>query len=299
MRLHYLALVLGVVWTFSVLEVRADLSQLLEPVQEQTVELEETIISLEEVIAKSEEHESPTYLDKLVKDTRDEGKIAFGIQAPPEAPKVYEVTEREIVARVKEKLVEYFNPEGQFKLFLKRSLKGVKAKSPNWELNITEYPASGLESRILIRAEIVSNGEVDGQWAIPLRCELWKEGFVSGKQVSRGQPLSRDDFSVQFIDVFRNRSNIIESFVDLSNYESVQTITGGRPLSWRDVRPTPAIHKGDFVEVVASEGMLRISMRGIALEDGIVNDFISIKNIQSKKNIEAQVINANTVKVYF
>lgn len=296
---RYLVLLMTAFFAISSSSLSAGLGNLLEPVKDTSVDVEETIITLDEVSVGSSYRKKATPLDKITKISDQKGTLALGVKAPPEAPRVYEVTELEVAASIKERLIEHYNPEGQLKVFLKRSFKGVKAKSPNWNLNIVEYPSEGLESNILLRVEIWSEGERDGTWSVPLRCELWKEGYISNKQISRNQVLNREDFSMQYIDILRNRFNIVEASSDLSNYESMQTISGGRPLTWRDVRTRPAIRRGDFVEVVASEGMLRISMRGIALEDGVVDDFIAIKNVQSKKNIEAQVVNASTVKVFF
>ncbi len=57
--------------------------------------------------------------------------------------------------------------------------------------------------------------------------------------------------------------------------------------------------KGDIVTIVASTNNLEIKTQGQALEEGKVNDLIQVKNVKTKKVIQAVVTGPNTVKVIF
>ena len=59
------------------------------------------------------------------------------------------------------------------------------------------------------------------------------------------------------------------------------------------------IAKGDIVTIVASTNNLEIKTQGQALEEGKVNDLIQVKNVKTKKVIQAVVTGPNTVKVIF
>ena len=56
---------------------------------------------------------------------------------------------------------------------------------------------------------------------------------------------------------------------------------------------------GQLVDVVVAEGALSISMKGISLGNGGAGEMVSVRNIDSRKEFSAKVININTVQVKF
>ncbi len=57
------------------------------------------------------------------------------------------------------------------------------------------------------------------------------------------------------------------------------------------------IHKGEQVRIQAISEMLNVSMEGIALNDGSLGDTIKVKNLSSKRIIEAQIQARKQVRV--
>jgi flagella basal body P-ring formation protein FlgA len=61
----------------------------------------------------------------------------------------------------------------------------------------------------------------------------------------------------------------------------------------------PVVKRGDIVQVVAETPVLRISVKGMAKQDGAKGDRIKVVNLRSKKVIYAQVVDGQTVSVEF
>jgi len=78
-----------------------------------------------------------------------------------------------------------------------------------------------------------------------------------------------------------------------------QSVAPGRPLTRRDVSERPVIHKGDVVDVIAHQGVFSIRMKAQALENGIKRELIKMRNIESRKDFTAQVVNESEVEVHF
>jgi flagella basal body P-ring formation protein FlgA len=78
-----------------------------------------------------------------------------------------------------------------------------------------------------------------------------------------------------------------------------QTVSQERPLSWRDIALRPLVRKGQLVDVVVAEGGMNISMKGISLGNGGAGEMVSVRNLDSRKEFSAKVINLNTVQVKF
>ena len=59
------------------------------------------------------------------------------------------------------------------------------------------------------------------------------------------------------------------------------------------------IAKGDIVTIEAVSSNMQIKTQGVALEEGKLNDLISVRNSKSKKVIQGIVVSPNTVRVTF
>ena len=57
--------------------------------------------------------------------------------------------------------------------------------------------------------------------------------------------------------------------------------------------------EGQVVEVVAQNGMLAISMKALALENGTTGEQIRLRNLESRREINGEVINENKVHIRF
>ena len=76
-----------------------------------------------------------------------------------------------------------------------------------------------------------------------------------------------------------------------------------RPLSEGDtVSPgtldTPVlVHRGQNVTLVADSGSLKVSVSGVALEDGSAGEVINVRNLSSKRQGQAVVRSEKSVEV--
>ena len=196
-------------------------------------------------------------------------------------------------------LQAHYQVIGELRVSAQREWRPVKLDSSNWHLNITQLPLNGLQSSVLLKFEIIEDDRMIGQWQLPVRCELWQSVLKSTRRIVNGVEPLASDFLVRKADILRLADRPVPVDLDLGQYVIKQSIPDSSVLLWQNVEEKPLVRKGQVVDVVASEGIMLISMKGVALEDGLLNDFISIRNLTSKKSIEAQVIDENHVKVHF
>ena len=218
---------------------------------------------------------------------------------PEPISKMTFVNDRDLLAAIADNLYAHYGLEGELRISLQRDWDGVRVPSENWTLNIIGLPANGIKSRIILKFEVIEGNITMGQWQLPIRCELWQDVLTSTRRISNGVEPLASDFEIQQVNVLRLNDNPVPVDIDLSKYVMKRAIGNSRPLLWQNIEQKPLVRKGQVVEVIASEGALHISMKGIALEDGLLNDFISIRNLTSKKSIDAQIIDEKHVKVYF
>lgn len=211
----------------------------------------------------------------------------------------YYLEENALVPVLAQLIHDRLELKGELRLSLMRSWEALELPSINWQAKILEVPDAGLAKNMLIRFEVIEGNITVGQWQLPVRCELWRDVLVSTRRLLSGQELLTSDFQRKNIDVLRLREEPVPVAIKIEEYESTQTLSAGRALVWNQIRTKPLIRKGQLVEVVASEGAMHITMKGQALENGALNDFIEIRNLTSKKSVAAQIVDENHVRVHF
>lgn len=257
------------VYTLACASAGAQIDRLLEPIKPPTT------------IAKSAESPAPNSKAVVLGDAAATlGAAAFTAEL-----------EKELSARL--------SIRGELKLSLTRPWEPVKLPAADFAVSITELPTSGLSGTFFLRVKVSSGRELVGDWQVPLAAQLWQEVWVATSRLDRGQSLSAALVSVQKVDVLRERNPLICAETDPSSLDLVTSVAAGRPLTRRDVVGRPVIRKGQVVEVVAQNGMMAISMKALALENGTTGKQIRLRNLESRREINGEVINENKVHIHF
>ena len=160
-------------------------------------------------------------------------------------------------------------------------------------------PNGGLTSTSQVRFQIESGGKTIGDWQLSVRAQIWRPIWFSTRRLDRGEIPDGSICSPKNFDILSEKLSFVPADTDLSVYEMAQTVSQERPLSWRDIALRPLVKKGQLVDVVVAEGALNISMKGISLGNGGAGEMVSVRNIDSRKEFSAKVININTVQVKF
>lgn len=203
------------------------------------------------------------------------------------------------IAELEKELAARLSIKGNLKLSLTRPWQPVKLPAADFAVAITEMPTAGLSGTFFLRVKVSSGREQVGDWQVPLAAQLWQDVWVATSRLDRGQPLSAALVSVQRVDVLRERNPLISAETDPALLDLVTSVAAGRPLTRRDVVARPVIRKGQVVEVVAQNGMLAISMKALALENGATGEQIRLRNLESRREINGEVINENKVQIHF
>jgi flagella basal body P-ring formation protein FlgA len=106
------------------------------------------------------------------------------------------------------------------------------------------------------------------------------------------------DLEIRRVDFLRDRDALPATVGD-AGFMFARTVQPNRLLTWRDVTRRPLVRKGDVVEVAAIDGLLQVTMKGLAMENGAQGDTVTIRNPDSKKDFAAQVISENHVQIRF
>ena len=117
--------------------------------------------------------------------------------------------------------------------------------------------------------------------------------------LTRGNRLVPDSLASRSMDILKLGLGFVRTDARLNGYQVATNLKPGAMLKWNHLSKVILVHKGQVVNVFASGKGIYVEMKGQALEDGVEGSFVRIRNLSSKREFQAKVLNENSVKVYF
>ena len=202
-----------------------------------------------------------------------------------------------LLASLSRAVTAHFNLEGDLSLELTRSWVPPSQVAHAWRVDVIEYPAVAT-SAMMLRCRITADGALVAEPTMVVRAALWRDVWATRFPLTTGAGFDPAILEVRRVDMFRERDAVPTAVGDRTHIFA-RSIPGGRLLTWNDISTKPLVKKGAMVEVTASEGMLSVSMKGLAMENGGRGDKVTIRNPDSRKDFVAMVVDENRVQVRF
>lgn len=207
------------------------------------------------------------------------------------------LTQDTFVSALSRELVSHFNLEGELQLELLRPWAAPAKVAGDWQVMVTDFPTVA-GSAMLVRCRVLADGEPLAESTLTLRANLWRDAWVARQPLVNGAPFDASVLETRRVDIFRDREALPASVGD-NSYIFSRTVNPGRVVTWRDVARRPLVRKGDLVEVSAADGMLSVTMKAIALQNGAQGEAVTLRNPESRKDFTAFVIDENRAQVRF
>ena len=208
------------------------------------------------------------------------------------------VLDRNVVEkRLGEALAHRFQVSGTVSAFLTREWKSISS-SPSFMVKIKDCSPDELTPSTFVRFSIWDQGKEIGRFAEPIRLAHYVEVFYSKSPLARGTRLDPSNLSTRLVDVLKQHAGSVPANSRLSGYQLGSGLKANSPLKWNNLSKFVLVRKGQVVDVFASGNGIYVTMKGMALEDGVEGGIVTIKNLSSKKEFPAKVLNQNSVKVH-
>ncbi|MDQ8202556.1 flagellar basal body P-ring formation chaperone FlgA [Pelagicoccus sp. SDUM812003] len=196
-------------------------------------------------------------------------------------------------------LEDRLRPNGDITLIPLRDLPDLTKYSHPFNVNLINIPSRLNRGNVLIRFQVENEEGVLGEWSIPFRAHLYTDVWFPRAHLRRGDIASASDFEARQIDMLVEPDAVPAALEYLLRHEYGRDIVPGKALQWNDLVERSLIRKGELVEVVAVNGLLSISMRAVARQDGSNGDLIVLRNLESSKEFSARVVGENRAEVVF
>ncbi len=221
--------------------------------------------------------------------------LAFA--APDQAANVTPLTQDAVIAALSRDLSAHYNLEGDLQLELLRTWVQPDVVATDWQVVVTEYPSVAANA-MLVRCRWVADGVPAGDATLTLRAALWRDAWVARQPLANGAVFDPAALETRRVDLLRDRDALPASVGD-QTFIMARAVNSGRIVTWRDVARRPLIRKGDLVEVTAADGMLSVSLKALALQSGAQGEAVTLRNLESRKDFTAFVIDENRAQVRF
>src|SRR5688572_1129412 len=192
------------------------------------------------------------------------------------------LTQETVVSALVQDLSSHFNFEGDLQLELLRTFTPPAIVASDWRVVVNEYP-SVAGSAMLLRCSWLADGVPVGDATITVRATLWRDAWVARQPLVNGATFDVTALETRRVDLLRDREAVPASVGDQS-YIFARAVNPGRIVTWRDIARRPLIRKGDLVEVSAADGMLSVTLKALALQNGAQGEAVTLRNIESRKD---------------
>jgi len=200
-------------------------------------------------------------------------------------------------SKIGEILKHRFQARGDIKVHLNRNWENIKV-GPNFLVNLKSCSPDTLSPSNYLKIELWDEGVKLGEFSFNVKVAHLQNVYFAQKTLDRGARLSDDFLKIRKVDTLKQYANSVVAGANLKGYEIASPIRQDIPLKWNHLSKITLINKGAVVDVFAAGNGIYVTMKGMALEDGVEGSFVRVKNLSSDKEFHAKVLNENSVKVH-
>lgn len=149
-----------------------------------------------------------------------------------------------------------------------------------------------------LRFTISVDGRDREKRVIFFKVEVFKEVLVAARAIDRHKTIEASDLHTALRDI-SGFADVFFQKDDLIGNRSKRAFPKGTIMVRDMVEAPPIIDRGDLVTIVIESPVFRITAQGRAREDGARGQIIRVVNTSSMKEITAQVVDEDLVRVAF
>jgi flagella basal body P-ring formation protein FlgA len=153
-------------------------------------------------------------------------------------------------------------------------------------------------STVSVPIEVLLDGQQCKRVTVPIRVRAYATVAVAAADIARNDVISEEMVTMTRVDLSASSGEVILDQGRAIGKRATRSIRAGQPITAAMIEEPPALARGDTVTVVSRSGAVTARSTGEALKEGRVGDTIPVRVAEAKKELQAVVIDANTVEVH-
>jgi len=148
-----------------------------------------------------------------------------------------------------------------------------------------------------LEADVLQGGQIKQTLPMVVEVSMTVPVVVATRPISRGQVIRSQDVVLDDRDFVRADELGLTEVASAAGQQSRRFIRKGEMVRVRDVKPCPLVERGDLVTALSDVGGLRVRTVVKALESGMLDQTIEVRNEASRERFRATVVGPQMVKV--
>jgi len=192
---------------------------------------------------------------------------------------------------------DYVKDSGELELRLTQPWKTRNVPDEPLALVVLDMPTLGVTPNFVVRFELRAGQQSLGSYELPVKAHVWRETWVARSPLMRGQLVADANIDRERRDMLTLHEPLADFSAGNTALELAESVATGMPLLARVVHPRAVIHRGQAVDALMQDGVLNITLKVEAMEDGAPGQFIRVRNMQTRRDILGKVLNEQAILV--
>lgn len=181
---------------------------------------------------------------------------------------------------------------------IKRISLDTRLKLRQCEMPINTFWPPGARGSSSASVGVACEGERPWKIFVPVKLLVTKPVLVASRSLMRGDILDEADVMMVEKDVSRLNGNYLTDIGSFIGFEIRQQIKEERVIRANMFKAPRLVKRGDTVTIVAGTNGFEVRVGGTALGGGGKGKRISVRNLKSKRVVQAEVIRKGLVRVF-
>ena len=166
------------------------------------------------------------------------------------------------------------------------------------DIEIEEANMGDWAGYVVLRAKVLVDGRERERVRIRLKVRVFKDIYVTSKKLLKNHIITTSDVKLKRIELTNKRvRDFVTDESEIIGRRVLRMVSPNRFIHSSNLGKPLMVNRDDVVTVIAQRGSIYIEVTGQAMQDGSKGDMIKVRNIDSKRIINAKVINYERVAI--
>jgi flagella basal body P-ring formation protein FlgA len=179
-----------------------------------------------------------------------------------------------------------------------KTFKDLKYRKGKVTFAVAElYPDFKPLGSVIIPIQVIVDGEAKEKLFLRVNVSVFDKIVVATTRFKRGDAVTELTATMEVRDVSVLSPDVVRDFADVNGKEAKTFIPKGNAIYSYMIKEKPYVKKNEKVSILSSADNIFISAEGMAMQDGMLNEDVKVKNILSGKEIIGVVTGSGEVTV--
>ena len=166
------------------------------------------------------------------------------------------------------------------------------------DYRLESQPDPGRIGRQSLQVTLLVNGREEARVRLNANLQRLGEVVLAARRINRGEVIAPADLTVH-----RREISMLDNFIndpELAVGKQLRTTLQAGAIVYQNLLENPPlVRRGDRVNIVAVNGRVRVSALGEVRDTGAQGDLVRVRNLMSRQELQARVVDGGTVTTTF